>query len=97
VARRSGDRRHPAELKSMMVCVGYKPASEVEAVLTDLCIQYGHCLTSEKAESIIDHPPGDAGSFVDAVLRAEGVPADSLPSGAWKVLTELVDRRLFNG
>jgi hypothetical protein len=80
----------------MMVRMGYKPASEVEAVLTDLCIQYGYCLTPEKAGSIIDNPPGDPASFVEAVLKAEGVPTDSLDSDARKVLTELVDRRLFS-
>ena len=80
-----------------MECVGCKAASEIEAVLIDLCVQYGYCLSSKKRETIVTHPPTDAESFVDEVLRAEGVSDDSLSRDDRKALTDMVDQRLFTG
>jgi hypothetical protein len=53
--------------------VGYKPASKIDALLYQLCVGMGHCLSSEDWARLLDDPPPDAESFADAVLRAEGI------------------------
>jgi hypothetical protein len=75
--------------------VGYKPASEVEAVLVDLCTQFGYCLSPAEVQTIVDHPPNDVDSFINAVLVAEGLTPESLASVDRSQLSVLVERRLF--
>lgn len=76
-------------------CVGYKPASEVEAVLVDLCTQFGYCLSPGEVQNIVDHPPNNADSFVSAVLVAEGLTPESLSRVDRRLLSDLIERRLF--
>ena len=79
------------------VLVGTKPASRVEALLYELCVRYGYCLPSDKRDAIVAKPPSDAETFVDAVLRAEGLEPDSVDKQARKVLVAMVERWLFDG
>jgi len=47
--------------------------SKVEALLSELCIQLGFCLTSREIARLSANPPRDIDAFVDAVFEAEGI------------------------
>lgn len=49
------------------------PESCAEALLYELCVGYGYCLTDDVANALLADPPDDPDSFVDAVLVAEGL------------------------
>jgi hypothetical protein len=58
--------------------MGHKPATRVEAALYQLCL-YGFCLPPSDQEALLADPPrGELGTFVDAVLVAEGFPTAEL-------------------
>jgi hypothetical protein len=52
--------------------MGSKPATRVEALLDDLCRNYGYCLPPNEQEALMADPPDELDAFVDAVLIAEG-------------------------
>ena len=57
--------------------MGQKPGSKEEAVLLDLCVRFGYCLPAQAQAAILENAPSTPGSFVDAVIVAEGLaPAD---------------------
>jgi hypothetical protein len=49
--------------------MGFKPATRVEALVTDLCLTYGICLPPQ---DLIKDPPSEPNDFVEAILIAEG-------------------------
>jgi hypothetical protein len=53
--------------------VGYKTATRVDALLSELCVKKGFCLPPDAQEALINNPPGDRNSFVDAILIADGI------------------------
>lgn len=49
------------------------PATRLEALLDQLCADYGYCLPPGRQAEILMQPPQDVDAFVDAVLEAEGL------------------------
>lgn len=60
----SVSRRHPGH--------GQVLESPAELALSELCSKLGYCISPDQREAILDDPPPDAETFVDAVLIAEG-------------------------
>ena len=52
--------------------IGFKNATRVDALLSDLCLKYGICLAPEDHDALVRDPPEDSGAFVHAILVAEG-------------------------
>jgi hypothetical protein len=48
-------------------------ASEVESLLSKLCVDLGFCLPPSAQEQLKENPPTDAKGFTDAVFIAEGL------------------------
>ena len=73
-----------------------RPGSCAEAALDELCVKYGFCLSSKKAEELFTNSPDDAGAFVDAVLVAEGVDPSLVDKRMRGQLQEVVSDWLFD-
>jgi hypothetical protein len=50
-------------------------ASEIRALLDELCVESGFCLPAHAREELINAPPENVDAFIDAVLAAEGLDA----------------------
>ena len=48
-------------------------ASEIENLLTKLCVELGFCLPPSTLLRLQNSPPADIDSFTDAVFAAEGL------------------------
>ena len=48
-------------------------ASEVDSLLTKLCVGLGFCLPPSAISQLQNSPPADIDSFTDAVFTAEGL------------------------
>ena len=48
-------------------------ASEVDSLLTKLCVDLGFCLPPSAISQLQNSPPADIDSFTDAVFTAEGL------------------------
>ena len=46
---------------------------EVASLLERLCVELGFCVPPQERGRFADRPPADVPSFVEAVLRAEGL------------------------
>jgi hypothetical protein len=73
-----------------------KPASRVEAVLYELCVEYGYCLPNDELATILSNVPEDADEFLDAVLMAEGNRPDLMDKSVRSELREVVRDWLFD-
>ncbi len=49
------------------------PAAKIEALLYELCVVLGFCLSPDAQERLMSEPPADVDAFTDAVIRAEGL------------------------
>jgi hypothetical protein len=76
--------------------VGQTPDSRIAALLEELCVRYGYCLPRDKADAIVAEPPADPQSFVDAVLKAEGLKLALVDRRTRGVLSEVVERWMFD-
>jgi hypothetical protein len=47
--------------------------SDVQRLLSELCIKLGFCLTPDQNRRLQESPPADVDSFTDAVIEAEGM------------------------
>jgi len=74
--------------------MGYKPVSRVDGLLHELCVGRGFCLPPDDWAAIVADPPGDAESFVDVVLVAEGIDPRTYDKRNRRRLVDLVDRWL---
>jgi hypothetical protein len=70
--------------------MGRKPVCRVEALLDDLCVRHGYCLSPDQQAALIEALPEDVDAFVDAVLRAEGMDPASADKQSRLSLSELV-------
>jgi hypothetical protein len=76
--------------------VGAKPETRVDALLYELCVVYGFCLPPDERDALIDEPPGDADSWVHAVLVAEGMDPALCDKKMHLYLGEMVQDWLFD-
>jgi hypothetical protein len=54
--------------------MGFKMSpTQVEALLNELCVVLGFCLSPDVHEQLKCNPPTDADDFTDAIIRAEGL------------------------
>ena len=72
------------------------PESRAEALLDELCVRYGYCLSANKQQALLAHVPEDADAFVAAVLDAEGLDPTCLDKGAYQELMGVVRHWLFD-
>lgn len=68
-------------------------ASEIRALLDNLCVANGFCLPAEAREELINTPPEDVDAFTDAVFAAEGLDA-SLYKQLRRAVRDKIDRRI---
>lgn len=47
--------------------------TQVDALLSELCVVMGFCLPPDEADRLRKSPPPDVDAFTDAVIRAEGL------------------------
>jgi hypothetical protein len=47
--------------------------TQVDALLSELCVTMGFCLPPDEAARLRKSPPTDVDAFTDAVIRAEGL------------------------
>jgi hypothetical protein len=73
-----------------------KAASQVEALLRELCVRYGYCLPAEKEDALLAGVPKDPDAFVDAVLTAEGLDPFLTDKAVRQELREVVCDWLFD-
>lgn len=75
-----------------------KPSSRVDALLDELCVDYGYCgfIDSEKYEALLANLPADPDGFVDAVLLAEGYSLSTVDKHERQFLRERVSDWLFD-
>jgi hypothetical protein len=73
-----------------------KPSTRLEALLYELCADYGYCLTPPEQLALFFEPPRDADAFVDAVLLAEGLNPNAIEKQARAALTDVVRDWLFD-
>ena len=45
---------------------------DARALLYELCVQLGYCLSPDDQTKLVESPPADIDQFTDAVLVAEG-------------------------
>jgi hypothetical protein len=64
--------------------------TEAEALLSDLCVRYGFCLPSEEHDRLLDNPPQDVLSFVDAVYIAEGLNPETADRSTYRAVRDRV-------
>lgn len=76
--------------------MGSKPTSRVEALLYELCVGYGYCLSPDEEAALLTEPPGDVESFVDAVLLAYGQHPHATDRQIRADLSEIVRQWLFD-
>jgi hypothetical protein len=57
----------------MLVVVAAPTNSPIESLLYELCVHLGFCLSEADQERLIADPPATIDSFVDEVVRAEGL------------------------
>lgn len=74
--------------------MGRKPGSRVEGLLEELCVGHGYCLPPDDRARLVARPPADPQSFVDAVLRAEGLDPELCDDSQRRRLTDVVERWL---
>ena len=70
--------------------MGFKSSNRVEALLNELCVRYGYCLSPNETAAVIADPPRDVEGFVDAVPVAEGHDLPSFDKGQRRVVTAVV-------
>jgi hypothetical protein len=65
--------------------------SEVERLLTELCVQLGFCLTAGDRRHLCESPPAGVDNFTDAVMAAEGMtwPYDKMLRRQVRELVEM--------
>ena len=52
--------------------IGFKNATRVDALLSDLCLRKGICLPPDEHDRLVASPPTDPDAFVAAILIADG-------------------------
>jgi hypothetical protein len=76
--------------------MGSKPANRLEALLIELCADYGYCLPPSEEAALIAAPPEELEAFVDAVLLAHGEIPELYDQRERHVLREVVRDWLFD-
>ena len=66
----------------------------VGALLSELCVRYGYCLPPDAQNELLAEPPRDEGSFIEAVLRAEGRDPMLVDTSELRELTEVARKWL---
>jgi len=64
------------------------------ALLDELCVRYGYCLSTRNRDLILADPPADPSAFIDAVLVAEGLNPEYV-DGRTRSTLENVARKFF--
>ena len=69
--------------------MGDEPDARVRALLSELCVRYGYCLSPDAQNTLLAEPPHEPDAFIDAVLPAEGrdpmLGRDFRLRGSWRV------------
>jgi hypothetical protein len=68
-------------------------ASEIRALLDELCVESGFCLPAHIREELISAPPEDVDAFTDAVFAGEGLDA-SLYKQLRRAVRNKIERRI---
>jgi hypothetical protein len=48
-------------------------------LLEELCTAFGYCLPADRRAELASDPPGTAGEFLEAVIRAEALEPAAIP------------------
>lgn len=59
-------------------------------LLCNLCVELGFCLPADDIERLVNVPPGDAVTFIDAVFAAEGLHPDNVDRHLYRRVREMV-------
>ena len=76
--------------------MGYRPTSRMDALLEQLCVEYGWCLPPGDRQALIGAGPQDRETVTDSIIRAEFGEADVRDDDKRAFLTPLVDDWLFD-
>lgn len=75
--------------------MGRRPGSRIEALLEELCVEYGYCISDADRARIVDNPPPDPDAFLTEVFLVEGRDATDLDLRDRAELVRLIDDWLF--
>jgi len=76
--------------------MSHRPASRMEALLTELCARHGWCLPEADRATLLASGPRDSAAITDAILAAELGPDHAADRRTRSWLTRLVDDWLFD-
>jgi hypothetical protein len=76
--------------------VGDRPASRTDALLEQLCTQYGWCLPKDDWTALLADTPHDREAVIDAIIRAEFGEAATRDKDRRAWLTPIVNDWLFD-
>ena len=74
--------------------MGDEPDARITALLSELCVRYGYCLSPDAQNTLLAKPPPEPDAFIDAVLRAEGRDPMLLDTNELRELTEVARKWL---
>lgn len=76
--------------------IGFKNATRVDALLSDLCVRHGVCLSPDDFDALVRDPPGELDAFVDAILIADGQDPVMADKELRRVLTAALRDWIFD-
>jgi len=76
--------------------MGRRPTSRMDALLEQLCAEYGWCLRLEDRDALIAARPRDRGAVADSIIRAEFGDAAVRDEDKRAFLVPIVDDWLFD-
>ena len=65
-------------------------SSQVDGLLSKLCVRLGFCLSPAESERLKEAPPNSVDTFVDAVFIAEGLEPMSADRQLYRAVRSLV-------
>ncbi len=68
--------------------------SQLEALLSRVCVDLGLCLTPDSYDHLVTSPPGDAASLTDAIFVAEGMSPRSADQSLYAKVKSYVEDAL---
>jgi hypothetical protein len=73
-----------------------RPESRAEAALYELCVNYGYCGASRRADEFLATTADDPDAWVDAVLAAEGIEPPLADKEGRRQVREVICDWLFD-
>ena len=78
------------------VPMGYRPENRMDALLDELCVTHGWCLSPQDKAALIAAEPRDREAIVDSIIRAEYGESDVRSKDRRAYLMPIVDDWLFD-